>query len=60
MWILPLYLHVNQKSEDADDNDDDEIRKYSVWGIGKHCMSRSASEAAKSDKCLFFYMNTGL
>ena len=23
MWMLPLYLHVNQKSDD--DNDDDDI-----------------------------------
>ena len=25
MWMLPLYLHVNQKSDD-DDDDDDVIR----------------------------------
>ena len=24
MWMLPLYLHVNQKSDDDDDDDDDE------------------------------------
>ena len=24
LWILPLYRHVNQKSEDDDDDDDDE------------------------------------
>ena len=23
MWMLPLYLHVNQKSDDDDDDDDD-------------------------------------
>ena len=23
LWILPLYLHVNQKSDDDDDDDDD-------------------------------------
>ena len=23
MWMLPLYLHVNEKSDDEDDNDDD-------------------------------------
>ena len=22
MWMLPLYLHVNQKSDDDDDDDD--------------------------------------
>ena len=22
MWMLPLYLHVNQKSKDDDDDDD--------------------------------------
>ena len=22
MWMLPLYLHVNQKSDDADDDDE--------------------------------------
>ena len=24
MWMLPLYLHVNQKSDDDDDDDDDD------------------------------------
>ena len=24
LWILPLYLHVNQKSDDDDDDDDDD------------------------------------
>ena len=24
MWLLPLYLHVNQKSDDDDDDDDDD------------------------------------
>ena len=24
MWMLPLYLHVNQKSIDDDDDDDDD------------------------------------
>ena len=23
MWMLPLYLHVNQRSDDDDDDDDD-------------------------------------
>ena len=23
MWMLPLYLHVNKKSNDNDDDDDD-------------------------------------
>ena len=23
MWMLPLYLHVNQKSNDDDDDDDE-------------------------------------
>ena len=23
MWMLPLYLHVNQKSDDDDDDDDE-------------------------------------
>ena len=23
-WMLPMYLHVNQKSDDDDDDDDDE------------------------------------
>ena len=23
MWTLPLYLHLNQKSDDDDDDDDD-------------------------------------
>ena len=24
MWMLPLYLHINQKSVDDDDDDDDD------------------------------------
>ena len=24
MWMLPLYRHVNQKSNDDDDDDDDD------------------------------------
>ena len=24
MWMLPLYLYINQKSDDDDDDDDDE------------------------------------
>ena len=24
MWILPLYLHVNKKSDDYEDDDDDD------------------------------------
>ena len=24
MWMLPLYLHVNQNSDDDDDDDDDD------------------------------------
>ena len=26
MWMLPLYLHVNQKSDYDDDDDDDDDR----------------------------------
>ena len=28
MWMLPLYLHVNQKSNDDDDDDDDDEDGY--------------------------------
>ena len=28
MWMLPLYLHVNQKSDDDDDDDDFGCDKY--------------------------------
>ena len=24
MWMLPLYLHINQKLDDDDDDDDDD------------------------------------
>ena len=24
MWMLPLYLHINQKYDDDDDDDDDD------------------------------------
>ena len=30
MWMLPLYLHVNQKSDYDDDDDDDRITCISV------------------------------
>ena len=35
MWILPLYLHVNQKSDDDDDDDDDDdnLKCYSVSDV---------------------------
>ena len=29
MWMLPLYLHVNQKYDDDDDDDDDDDEHYS-------------------------------
>ena len=32
MWMLPLYLHVNQKSDDDDDDDDD----FTIYGHGGH------------------------
>ena len=28
MWMLPLYLHLNQKYDDDDDDDDDEHYSY--------------------------------
>ena len=32
MWMLPLYLHVNQKSGDDDDDDDDDVVFYNfTW-----------------------------
>ena len=31
MWMLPLYLHVNQKSDD--DNDDDDESKGCKWDV---------------------------
>ena len=27
MWMLPLYLHINQKSDDDDDDNDDDQDK---------------------------------
>ena len=30
MWMLPLYLHVNQKSDDPDDDDDEQHHWYIV------------------------------
>ena len=42
MWMLPLYLHVNQKSIDEDDDDLFDYplmhSKY-FWMSGKHCTS---------------------
>ena len=32
MWMLPLYLHVNQKSVDDDDDDDDDDFPYKWIG----------------------------
>ena len=33
MWMLPLYLHVNQKSDDDDDDDDDDDMGVAVNGV---------------------------
>ena len=30
MWMLLLYLHVNQKSDDPDDDDDEQYHRYIV------------------------------
>ena len=41
MWMLPLFLHINQKSDDDDDDDDEEeddvlrILKYKQHYIPK-------------------------
>ena len=32
MWMLPLYLHVDQKSDD-DDDDDGDVAVLAVLGI---------------------------
>ena len=34
MWMLPLYLHVNQKSDDPDD--DDELHHWYIEKMLKH------------------------
>ena len=31
MWMLPLYVHVNQKSNDDDDDDDDDPACLESW-----------------------------
>ena len=33
MWMLPLYLHVDQKSDDDDDDDDGDVAVLAVLGI---------------------------
>ena len=33
LWILPLYLHVSQKSDDDDDDNDDDDNCGSILGI---------------------------
>ena len=35
MWMLPLYLHVNQKSDDDDDDDDDDIKACFLGKVEK-------------------------
>ena len=49
MWMLSLYLHVNQKSVDDDDDDDDELQIMQIqisWLLQKptdlalHCLQR--------------------
>ena len=32
MWMLPLYLHVNQKSDDDDDDDDEDDSAQGMRG----------------------------
>ena len=41
MWMLPLYLHVNQKSDGPDDDDDDEQHHWDVESQcpPQHCFS---------------------
>ena len=36
MWMLPLYLHVNQKSDDPDDDDDDEQHHWYIVKMLNH------------------------
>ena len=35
MWMLPLYLHVDKKSDDDDDDDDDDgdVAVLAVLGV---------------------------
>ena len=33
MWMLPLYLHVDKKSDDDDDDDDGDVAVLAVLGI---------------------------
>ena len=35
MWMLPLYLHANQKSVDDDDDDDDDCKDWAYWNWRK-------------------------
>ena len=37
MWILPLYLHVNQKSNDDDDDDDNEAYQFTLRKRYQEC-----------------------
>ena len=51
MWMLPLYLHVNQKSDyDDDDDDDDEYRFWLLRIINYHIWLRKHLETHTADK----------
>ena len=39
MWMMPLHLHVNQKSDyDDDDDDDDDDDKEIILILGSECL----------------------
>ena len=31
MWMMPLHLHINQKSDNDDDDDDEKSENYTVF-----------------------------
>ena len=41
MWMLPLYLHVNQNSDDDDDDDDDGEQNEGAMLSGQSLLSTS-------------------
>ena len=35
LWILPLYRHINKKSEDDDDDDDDDDDEFIIFFLAE-------------------------
>ena len=47
LWILPLFLHVNKKSDEDDDDDDDDNDDDFVFTCSLFCVFSALELATK-------------